>query len=159
MIKVTSSYSKKVPVAGEQYSSQQYHASVEIELSDALSPEQLQEKIHATFATVRNTVENEINGNGNGNGTAAKPPTPSSRTSGNGNGNSHGEEKGNGSSKASNAQIKFMTSLATQQDVRLSALNTHVQEKYKVDSIYELTKHQASELVDGLKNRRIKIVA
>ena len=48
MLKVCTSYSKKVPT-GEQYSSQQFHASVEVELSDALSPEQLQERIHQTF--------------------------------------------------------------------------------------------------------------
>ena len=41
MLKVCTSYSKKIP-ADEQYSSKQFHASVEIELSDALSPEQLQ---------------------------------------------------------------------------------------------------------------------
>lgn len=149
MIKVTSSYSKKVPT-GEQYSSQQFHASVEIELSDALSPEQLQERIHQTFQVVRDTVEAEING-----------PTPAARTNGNGNGNGngHSEPKVNGNGKATNAQIKYLTSLSTEQDIRLSALNQYCQTTYHVDSIYELTKKDASALVDGLKRRVIKITA
>ena len=35
MLKLNASYSKKVP-AGEEYSSQSYHASVEVELPDGL---------------------------------------------------------------------------------------------------------------------------
>ena len=36
MLKLNASYSKKVP-AGEEYSSQSYHTSVEVELPDGLS--------------------------------------------------------------------------------------------------------------------------
>ena len=52
MLKLNASYSKKVP-AETEYSSQSYHASVEVELPDGLTPDQLQERIHATFALVR----------------------------------------------------------------------------------------------------------
>ena len=153
MLKVCTSYSKKVPT-DQQYSSQQFHASVEIELSDALSPEQLQERIHQTFAVVKNTVESEINGNGT-NGHDAVAPAPASR------GGYHvaGGDKtnGNGNGKASNAQIKYLTSLATEQDIRLSALNAYCKDNHKVETIYDLTKKQASELVDSLKNHKLKI--
>jgi hypothetical protein len=141
MLKVCTSYSKKVPT-DQQYSSQQFHASVEVELSDALSPEQLQERIHQTFAVVRNTVEAEINDEEK----VTLPP----RTGG---------DRGATNGKATNAQIKYLTSLATEQDVRLSALNQYCHEQYHVDSIYELTKKDASALVDGLKHGRIKIPA
>ena len=143
MLKVCTSYSKKVPT-GEQYSSQQFHASVEVELSDALSPEQLQERIHQTFTVVRDTVESEINGNG------AATSTPTPRAAG---------DKTNGNGKASNAQIKYLTSLATEQDIRLSALNAYCKDNYKVETIYDLTKKQASELVDSLKHNKVKITA
>ena len=152
MLKVCTSYSKKVPT-DQQYSSQQFHASVEVELSDALSPEQLQERIHQTFAMVRNTVESEISGNGNGHDAAA--PAPASR------GGYHvpagDKTNGNGNGKASNAQIKYLTSLATEQDIRLSALNAYCKDNHKVETIYDLTKKQASELVDSLKNHKLKI--
>lgn len=155
MLKVCSSYSKKIP-GDAQYSSQQFHASVEIELSDALSPEQLQERIHQTFTVVRNTVESEISGNGNGNGHGESSPAPASRLGG-----FHvpvgDKTNGNGNGKASNAQIKYMTSLATEQDIRLSALNAYCQDNYKVESIYDLTKKQASELVDSLKRHKVKV--
>ena len=154
MLKVCTSYSKKVPT-DQQYSSQQFHASVEIELSDALSPEQLQERIHQTFAVVKKTVESEINGNGTANGHDAAAPAPASR------GGYHvaSGDKTNGNGKASNAQIKYLTSLATEQDIRLSALNAYCHDNHKVETIYDLTKKQASELVDSLKNHKLKLTA
>ena len=39
MLKLNTSYSKKVPADGE-YTSQSYHASIEVELPDGLSSEQ-----------------------------------------------------------------------------------------------------------------------
>ena len=62
MLKLNASYSKKVPAEGE-YSSQSYHASIEVELPDGLSQEQLNEKIHATFAMVCESVEAELGEN------------------------------------------------------------------------------------------------
>jgi hypothetical protein len=148
MLKVCTSYSKKVP-ADEKFSSKQFHASVEIELSDALSPEQLQERIHSTFAVVKNTVETEINGTE----AAVKAPVASStRPAASG-------ERANGNGKATNAQIKYLTSLATEQDIRLSALNAYAKDNFNVDSIYELTKKDASALVDSLKRHQLKVAA
>ena len=62
MLKLNASYSKKVPAEGE-YTSQSYHASIEVELPDGLSAEQLNGKIHETFEMVRNSVEAELHGN------------------------------------------------------------------------------------------------
>ena len=44
MLKLNAAYSKKVPSEGE-YTSQSYHASIEVELPDGLSQEQLNDKI------------------------------------------------------------------------------------------------------------------
>ena len=44
MLKLNAAYSKKVP-ADTEYSSQSFHASVEVELPDGLTPEQLDAKI------------------------------------------------------------------------------------------------------------------
>jgi len=59
MLKLNASYSKKVPAESE-YSSQSYHCTIEIELPDGLSPQQLQEKVHGVFDFVRNSVEAEL---------------------------------------------------------------------------------------------------
>ena len=60
MLKLNASYSKKVP-AESQYSSQSYHCTIEVELPDGLTPEQLNEKVHGVFAFVRASVETELN--------------------------------------------------------------------------------------------------
>ena len=62
MLKLNASYSKKVP-ADSQYSSQSFHASVEVELPDGLTSDQLNAKIHETFDLVRASVEAELHGN------------------------------------------------------------------------------------------------
>ncbi len=59
MIKLNASYSKKVP-AETEYSSQQYHCQIEVELPDGLNSQQLQAKVHDVFDFVRNSVEAEI---------------------------------------------------------------------------------------------------
>ena len=59
MLKLNASYSKKVP-AGTEYSSQQYHCQIEVELPDGLTQEQIQGRIHETFGMVRDSVEAEL---------------------------------------------------------------------------------------------------
>ena len=61
MLKINASYSKKVP-AETEYSSQSYHCTIESELPDGLAHQQLQERIHATFAMVKQAVEAELHG-------------------------------------------------------------------------------------------------
>ena len=137
MLKLNASYSKKVPTS-EQFSSQSYHCSVEVELSDAATPEQLQAKIHDTFALVRDAVESELHGK-----PAAKsePAAQPAKT----------EPAQPDTTKASNKQVKFILDLAKGKGLSLSALNTRVQEKFKVESVYELGRKDASRLVDELK--------
>ena len=70
MLKLNASYSKKVPAESE-YSSQSYHAQIEVELPDGLSQQQLQEKVHNVFEFVRNSVEAELQ-----NSVPAQPQQP-----------------------------------------------------------------------------------
>ena len=137
MLKLNASYSKKVPTS-EQFSSQSYHCSVEVELSDAATPEQLQAKIAETFALVRDAVESELHGK-----PAAKPETAAQPA---------GPESARpDTAKASNKQVKFILDLAKGKGLTLSVLNARVQDKFKVESIYELARKDASRLVDELK--------
>ena len=75
MLKLNAAYSKKVPAEG-QYSSQSYHCTIEVELPDGLSPQQLQEKVHGVFDFVRNSVETELHNAASAQQTAhqAQPP-------------------------------------------------------------------------------------
>ena len=137
MLKLNASYSKKVPTS-EQFSSQSYHCSVEVELSDAATPEQLQAKIHDTFALVRDAVESELHGKPSAKAEPAAQPAKA-------------EPAKPDTAKASNKQVKFILDLANGKGLKLSALNARVQDRFKVESVYDLTRKDASKLVDELK--------
>ena len=138
MLKLNASYSKKVPVPGEEYSSQSFHASIECECADALTAEQLQEKIHATFDLVKTAVESELHGK-----PAAKtePAAPAAKP----------EPAKPDTAKASNKQVKYLLDLAKGKGLSLTALNARVQDRFKVETVYELARKDASRLVDELK--------
>ena len=72
MLKLNASYSKKVPAESE-YSSQSYHCTIEVELPDGLTGQQLQEKVHNVFGFVRSSVEAELH---NGASAPQMPPQP-----------------------------------------------------------------------------------
>ena len=141
MLKLNASYSKKVPAEGE-YTSQSYHASIEVELPDGLSQEQLNDKIHATFEMVRESVEAELNGNSAGNHGHSEPqengnPAPqTNRTAGN-----------NSSVPASPKQISYLLSLANRRGItpqQIAAQNN-------VANVDQLTKRQCSALIEQWK--------
>ena len=143
MLKLNASYSKKVPAEGE-YTSQSYHCSMEVELSDALEPQQIKEKIHDTFALVRDAVETELHGNvqkaetGRPQLRIVQEPPPRTTTPA-------------PTGKASNKQIKFILDLAKNQGLGLSEINGRVQKQFRVGSVYELDRKAASALLDELK--------
>ena len=138
MLKLNASYSKKVPADGE-YTSQSYHASIEVELPDGLSQEQLNDKIHATFAMVRESVEAELHGKGpakRGERLAQEPANPA--------------PQGNRSAGADNAapaspkQISYLLSLASRRGItpqQIAAQNN-------VSAIDQLTRRQCSALIE-----------
>ena len=134
MLKLNASYSKKVPAEGE-YTSQSYHASIEVELPDGLSSEQLNSKIHETFAMVRNSVEAELHGN---------TPIPQG---GNGSQNAHNQPV-QGTTPASPKQINYLLTLASRRGItpaQIAAQNN-------VANINQLSKKQCSALIEQWRN-------
>ena len=138
MLKLIAAFNKKIPVAGEQFSSQSYHCSVEVELSDAATPEQLQAKIHDTFALVRDAVETELHGK------PAAKPEPEAQTA-------KPEPAKPDTAKASNKQVKYLLDLAKGKGLTLTALNARVKDRFKVETVYDLARRDASKFVDELK--------
>lgn len=136
MLKLNASYSKKVPADGE-YTSQSYHCSMEVELSDALDPRQIQAKIHETFALVRDAVEAELHG--------ASPGKPGLRVV------NPEEPSAPPQGKATNRQVKYLLDLAKNRGLTLSDINGRVRKQFRVDSVYELDRKSASQLLDDLK--------
>ena len=59
MLKITVSFHKKVP-GQEKFSSLSFHSSMERELSDGLSGQEIQNEMHRSYQLLEQTVENEI---------------------------------------------------------------------------------------------------
>jgi hypothetical protein len=153
MIKLNTSYSKKLPLPGQEFSSESFHASVEIELADNLSASEIQDKIHSTAELLRQSVDAEL----------GQTRQPQRETSQRGaftprQGGRQQERPAEGSTrKASNKQVKYLTDLAGEQQISISDLNAEILERYGVAGLYDLSAAQASEMIDSMnpgRNRR-----
>ena len=152
MLKLNASYSKKVPAEGE-YSSQSYHASIEVELPDGLSQEQLNDKIHETFAMVRDSVEAELHGNGTTNHEDSAPRNNQnqSRQEYRSGGSKYGKGKSQSpdDATASPKQIKYLLDLARNNDVTPQQILA----RFKVNTLEELTRNQCSLAIDEFNGK------
>ena len=136
MLKLNASYSKKVPAEGE-YSSQSYHASIEVELPDGLSQEQLQNRIHETFAMVRESVEAELHGR-----PAKQLPEPAAQPVSHPV-NSHSQKD----VAASPKQIKYLLDLGR----NLGWTPQQIAARCNVTDVHDLTRRQCSDLINEWK--------
>ena len=145
MLKLNASYSKKVPAEGE-YTSQSYHASIEVELPDGLNSEQLNSKIHETFALVRNSVEAELHGATPAVTVTTTPAAPQNGNTGNYN---HGRN-GNSSNDvpASPKQINYLLTLASRRGITPQQIAV----QNNVANINQLSKKQCSALIEQWRN-------
>ena len=137
MLKLNASYQKKVP-AEQEYSSKCFHASIEVELPDGLTEDQLKQRIHSTFELVKNSVETELNGKPG----SVNDQAPQSNGNGNGNGNSK-----NGGLPASRKQVTYLLDLAKMNAADLGP----VLRKFNAGSAYDLTREQCSQLIDQIR--------
>jgi hypothetical protein len=148
MLKLTASYSKKVP-ASEEYSSQHYHAGVEVEIPENLPPAELRRRIQNTFALVRASVEAELHGDEQ----RAAPAIEDSADYGD-----EGPTTDRPTGKepvrlASRKQVTYLIDLATRNGHDLPSLNRMAAERHGVRTVYDLSRHQASKLIDSLSAR------
>ncbi|MFA6102628.1 MAG: hypothetical protein WCV67_05990 [Victivallaceae bacterium] len=143
MLKLNASFSKKVP-AEEEYSSKSYHASIECELPDGLSENQLKGKIHDTFELVRASVEAEIGSvqsnvseNGQTIGHLRYPQ------------NKRGSDKKQAPARASARQLNYLLDLAHDKGVK----PREIMERAGVDDLSDLNKAECSRLIDELSGK------
>ena len=152
MLKLNASYSKKVPAEGE-YSSQSYHASIEVELSDGLTADQIQDRIHETFAMVRDSVEAELHGNkpAEHEGSAPRNQLNQSRQGYRSGASNYGKNKGQNQedAAASPKQIKYLLDLARTNGVTPQQILT----RFKVNALEELTRNQCSLAIDEFNGK------
>ena len=154
MLKLNASYSKKVP-ADPEYSSQSFHASVEVELPDGLSQDQLNAKIHETFDLVRASVEAELHENASPNQPTLLPQenvpnAPQGNFAPQQNKAAYNKRNGTTSdAPASPKQVKYLLDLARQYGVSPDQIKT----KFNVPSLESLTKTQCSRAIDELSGK------
>ena len=152
MLKLNASYSKKVPAEGE-YSSQSYHASIEVELSDGLTADQIQDRIHETFAMVRDSVEAELHGNGTAEHEVSAPRNQQnqSRQGYRSGASNYGKNKGQNQedAAASPKQIKYLLDLARTNGVTPQQILT----RFKVNAFEEMTRNQCSLAIDEFNGK------
>ena len=147
MLKLNASYSKKVP-ADTEYSSQSYHASVEVELPDGLTPEQLNARIHETFALVRDSVESELHGETTNAGRMADVQQLPIQSAQQQNKPAYGK-KPSTDAPASPKQIKFLLDLARQNGDTIEQLKA----RFNVSVLEKLSRTQCSRAIDQLNGK------
>ena len=154
MLKLNASFSKKVP-AEVEFSSKGYSATIEIELPDGLTQQQLQGRIHDTFELVRSSVENEINGIAETVNTVQTPAPVNSNTKpyqNNNSNNSNYTQKNNKSvGLASPKQVKYLSDLARTGNI---PLNGYL-ENYGHTKVSELDRQQCSYLINLIKDQQV----
>ena len=140
MLKLNASFSKKVPVPGQDYSSKGYSAEISIELPDGLNQQQLQERIHNTFALVEASVEAELQ---TADTVVASPtPTPIKQVS------QVPARPRQNTGAISAKQLKYVNDL-----IRSYKFDpTMFLQQSGLNSVYELSKAQSSQLIDLIKN-------
>lgn len=140
MLKLNASYAKKVP-AEEEYSSQSYHASIEVELPDGLSGEALHERIHATFNLVRNSVEAELHGKK----LTLQPDNSRQNELPNHAQNNSVQRANSRDIPASPKQISYLLDLARNRGITPQQIAA----QHGVADIQQLSKRQCSELINS----------
>ena len=139
MIKISISYSKKIP-SSEQYSSQGFHAALEMEASDSAinNPAELREKMTWLWSEAKRSVEDQISQNGNGH-----RPVPAARP--------QGEQKPDVPATAK--QVKFLISLAQRdRKMKIADLKQYLSRTVGEEDPHKLTKSQASKAIESLVN-------
>ena len=150
MLKISAHISKKVPLPNVGYSSQQFGASLEMEVSDSQKPEEIQDRLRRLYAVISRSIDEQIAQVGISPSVpaAAKSeavaPTSRAATA------SASTPNGNGA--------RHVTATAAQQRA-IHALAKHtgktveeVLSPYGVDDPANLSVRKASELIDALKS-------
>ena len=153
MLKISAHISKKVPLPERQYSSQQFGASLEIEVSDASKPEDVQQRLRQLYSIISKTIDEQISQASNG---SSKPAAASAAARPNGNGGTSGHtaaattaaQPRNGA-MATQAQQRAIHALSKRAGLDVGAAVS----EHGVSDPAALSVRQASTLIDSLKAR------
>jgi hypothetical protein len=159
MIKISAHLSKKLPIVGTEFSSQNFGAAIEVEVSDA---DRIQARIGELHALLTAAIDEQIN-NANerpaGRGHIENPSTvaqqkqfPGSVT--NGNGRATGRSQSTTSNRkpigATEAQGRAIHGICKTLNVDVASLLAD----YNVTDVSQLSVKTASQIIDQLKSKQ-----
>ena len=161
MIKISANISKKVPIPGTDYSSQQFGAALEIELSDSDKPDAIRARIHDLYGLLAGAIDEQISGAIRGNGTAAVIQSTDRLTATSGSANTgyrngrNGNRPAAGSSNgrkttATEAQCRAIFAICKSMNLDM----TTILADYNVADSSQLSVKAASQVIDDLKSRQ-----
>ena len=158
MLKINISFSKKIP-GPEQYSSLSFHGSMERELSDGLSGQQIQEAFAKSYALLETTVENEISrycGEPVHQAPPAPPPPPQqvprAQPQAQHRGNSQRPQQG--ASMVTESQLKFLNRLAAERGMTQQQMRADLVQRFNIERVEKLSKQEASRYIEEISQRR-----
>ena len=149
MIKLSASISKKMPIGGLEYSSQNYSAGLEVEIADTTEGKDIKANVMDLYALLEEAVDDQVQRQAEQRDISKGRPTqtqPHKKSSSGGNG------KGNNGRKATSAQIKAIYAISRDRGVTEQELAGLMNDSYGAKDSQDLTIRQASELIDTLKN-------
>jgi hypothetical protein len=147
MLRLSASYSKKIPVRGQEFSSQSCHAGVEVEIPDGLPEEALRERIRETFKLVRASVETELAAAG---APAAAEPAQDGEHDDPRPEPADAAPRSGGGTRATDRQLRFLRDLAARGGLDPGDLDDLAAERFGVRDTAGLTRLQASALIDSM---------
>lgn len=156
MIRISANISKKVPMHGVEYSSQQFGASIESEISSADTPEGIKARIRQMYALLNHAVDEQIAASPKvvipSTGNQAQPAKVAVSTTPRWKLNGANGKNGTGHQPvpATAAQVKAIGAICTKMNLDLN----EVLAEYKVQETKDLTVKQASKVIDDLKKEQ-----
>ena len=158
MLKISAHISKKVPLPERQYSSQQYGASLEIEVSDASKPEDVQQRLRQLYSIISRTIDEQIGQAANGQAKPAAAAPTAARSNGTGNGTNGVNGHTVAASAATQPRSGAMATQAQQRAIHALSKRAGLDvgaavSEHGVSDPADLSVRQASALIDSLKAR------
>ncbi len=177
MPKLSATLSKKVPMPGLEYSSQQFSCGLEFELSTDLSQDAIRQKIHNLYVLLHAAIDEEIQS------AVANPPafmhslrgasrsTNTSAETRRWNNRSYGDNRqprwskpgggsryngGGQSGRATQAQVKAIFAISKANGLERGDLLEMLDERFGVNQPEQLSVKQASKLIETMKENGVR---
>jgi hypothetical protein len=146
MLKLSAGYAKKVPVEGVSFSSRQYSAEVEVEVSCPASGEEIKTQLKSLYAALEDVVEAKLaEGRNDDEGAPEGPSAAREKRGGNG-------RRGARNGHATDAQQAAILEAGKALGMSPPELAAVISERFGTTDPARLSRPQASHLIDWLRS-------